>query len=260
MAGAFRIFAKFGFADGGSGHISLRGEHFVCYASTLQLTDEADAIQPDTFWINPYGVHFGVLNVSDMVQVDASGNRIGGPDKPVNKAGFIIHSAIHAARPDINAVCHMHSPYGRAWSTFGKPIDMLNQDSCMFYDDLSVYKSFGGVVLAAEEGSNIVQALGPRNKNVILQNHGILTCGGTIAEAAAFFIALERACHTQLLVEAATMPASVGGSITGLAKTLVAEKEARYTKEQTGSPDVMYMQFVPEYQLILKESKGDFLA
>lgn len=110
MAGAFRIFAKMGFADGASGHISLR-----------------DPVNPNTFWINPYGIHFGLLKVSDMVQVDEKGNRIGGANKLVNTAGFIIHAALHQRRPDINAACHLHSPYGRAWSTFGRGIDMLNQ-------------------------------------------------------------------------------------------------------------------------------------
>jgi ribulose-5-phosphate 4-epimerase/fuculose-1-phosphate aldolase len=194
-----------------------------------------------------------------MVHVDAEGNRIGGADALVNKAGFIIHSAIHAARSDIHAACHMHSPYGRAWSNFGRPIDMLNQDCCMFYDDLSVYTSFGGVVFAPEEGKNLAAALGPRNKNVILQNHGLLTCGGTIAEAAAFFIALERACQCQLLTEASVASGTIGSETSGLRKTLVSEEEAEYTKKGTGNPEVMYMQFVPEYQLVLKDSNGDFL-
>ncbi|KAF7191286.1 hypothetical protein HII31_07309 [Pseudocercospora fuligena] len=242
MAGAFRIFAKLGFADGGSGHISVR-----------------DPIVPNTFWINPYAVHFGLLRVSDMVHVDEEGIRIGGADLPVNSAGFIIHAAIHRARPDVNAACHVHSPYGRAWSNFGRPIDMLNQDSCMFYDDLAVYDSFGGVVFAKEEGVRIASALGPNFKNVILKNHGLLTCGGTVAEAAAFFIALERACHTQLLTEAATAPGSIGAATSGLEKTLVGEEEAAYTKKGTGTPEVMYMQFVPEYQMVLRESGGDFL-
>ncbi|KAJ4368745.1 hypothetical protein N0V83_005827 [Neocucurbitaria cava] len=238
MAGAFRIFAKLGFADGGSGHISLR-----------------DPVQPNTFWINPYGVHFALLTVSDMVHIDEDGNRIGGADKLINTAGFIIHSALHQKRKDVNVACHMHSPYGRAWSNFGKPIDMLNQDSCMFYNDLAVYSNFGGVVFAKEEGGRLADALGSTKKNLILQNHGILTCGGTVGEAAAFFIALERACHTQLLTEAAIAP---NGS--QLKKTIVSDEEAEYTKKGTGSPEVMYMQFEPEYQLILKETKGDFLV
>ncbi|TEA10643.1 Meiotically up-regulated gene 14 protein [Colletotrichum sidae] len=241
MAAAFRIFAKLGFSDGSSGHISLR-----------------DPVRPDTFWINPYGVHFGVLKVSDMIHIDEDGNRIGGADKPVNTAGFMIHSALHSRRPDINAACHMHSPYGRAWSTFGRPIEMLNQDSCMFYKDLSVYPSFGGVVLAKEEGQRIADNLGPTNKNLILQNHGLLTCGGTVGEAAAFFVALERACHAQLLIESAVAPGS-NGAASGLKKTIVDDEEAQYTKDGTGTPEVMYMQFVPEYQMILKESGGDFL-
>lgn len=129
----------------------------------------------------------------------------------------------------------------------------------MFYKDLAVYPSFGGVVFAAEEGQKIADALGPTTKNIILQNHGILTAGGTVAEAAAFFIALERACQTQLLIESAIAPGSVGGSVTGLHKTFVGDEEAQYTKDGTGTPSVMYMQFEPEYQLMLKESGGDFL-
>lgn len=93
----------------------------------LLIPSYTDPVRPDTFWINPYGTHFGVLKVSDMVHIDEDGNRIGGAEKPVNTAGFMIHSALHKRRPDINAACHLHSPYGRAWSTFGRPIDMLNQ-------------------------------------------------------------------------------------------------------------------------------------
>jgi ribulose-5-phosphate 4-epimerase/fuculose-1-phosphate aldolase len=128
----------------------------------------------------------------------------------------------------------------------------------MFHDDLSLYDNFGGVVFAKEEGKRVAEALGPAHKTLIMQNHGLLTCGGTVAEAAAFFIALERACHTQLLTEAAVAPHTIGTS-TGLTKTLVGDEEAAYTKKGTGSPEVMYRQFHPEYQLVLKETSGDFL-
>jgi ribulose-5-phosphate 4-epimerase/fuculose-1-phosphate aldolase len=64
----------------------------------------------------------------------------------------------------------------------------------MFYDDIAVYQGFGGIALAKEEGRHIAAALGPRKRNIILRNHSILTAGGTISEAAAFFLALERAC------------------------------------------------------------------
>lgn len=246
MAGAFRVLAKLGLADGASGHISLR-----------------DPVDTDTFWINPYGVHFGLLRVSDMVRVDEEGRRVGGADRPVSTGGFLIHSAIHRARGDINAVVHSHTPYGRAWSVFGRGLEMLCQDSCMFLDDLAVYGDFGGVVFAAEEGRRIAGALGPVKKNIILRNHGILSGGGTVGEALGFFIALERACQTQLLVERAVgMGVSADGfgkGVAALEKTYVGEEEARYTKRNIGSADVMYMQFEPEYRLILKETGGDFL-
>ncbi|KLJ09523.1 L-fuculose-phosphate aldolase [Blastomyces silverae] len=234
MAGAFRIFAKLGFSDGASGHISLR-----------------DPVNPDCFWINPYAKHFGCITVSDLILVNHEGTPLTLTEHKVNTAGFIIHSSIHQARPDLNAVCHMHSPYGRAWSTFGKGIEMLNQDSCMFYEDLAVYEGFGGIVLAKEEGENISRALGEK-KNLILQNHGLITAGSTVGEAAAFFIALERACQTQLLVEHAVLHTP------GLQKKYVGDEEAAYTKTASGSPAAMYMQFVPEYELIFKETRGEF--
>ncbi|KFY79990.1 hypothetical protein V499_01096 [Pseudogymnoascus sp. VKM F-103] len=218
MAAAFRIFAKMGFADGASGHISLR-----------------DPTDLKTFWINPYAVHFGAINVSDLMHVDEDGNCLSETSHKVNTAGFVIHSEIHKARPNINAACHCHSPYGRAWSTFGKPLEMLNQDSCMFYDSLAVYQGFGSPVLAADEGRRVVHALGPTKKNITLQNHGVLTTRGTVAKAAAFFIALERAYHTQLVTDAA--------AASGLQKRYVSNEAAKYTSKTTSNSEVMYAQF-----------------
>lgn len=129
----------------------------------------------------------------------------------------------------------------------------------MFYDDLSVYPAFGGVVFAREEGRRIAEYLGPKNKNLIMQNHGLLTAGGTVAEAAAFFIALERACQAQLLVEASVSPGSHGAA-RDLQKTVVDDETALYTKNGTGTPEAMYMQFEPEYQLVLKQTGGEFLG
>ena len=101
----------------------------------------------------------------------------------------------------------------------------------MFYDDLSVYPAFRGVVFAQEEGERIADYLGPENKNLIMQNHGLLTAGGTVAEAAAFFIALERACQTQLLVEASIAPGSVRHSMDEINKSLIDDDTARYTRK-----------------------------
>jgi ribulose-5-phosphate 4-epimerase/fuculose-1-phosphate aldolase len=121
----------------------------------------------------------------------------------------------------------------------------------MFYRNLAVYEGFGGVVLAAEEGKRLADALGSDKQHLILQNHGLLTCGGTVDEAAAYFIALERACEGQILVE----QASAGGS----QRKFVGEEEAEYTYANTGIPKVAYMQFQPEFDLTVELSGGEVL-
>ncbi len=91
-------------------------------------------------------------------------NSDGFQSRPVNAAGFFIHSEIHKARPDVHAVCHAHSIAGRAWSAFAKPLEMINQDICNFYKALAVYADYGGAVLAAEEGRKIALAMGKNSK------------------------------------------------------------------------------------------------
>lgn len=84
--------------------------------------------------------------------------------RPANAAGFLIHSEIHKARPDVAAICHAHTDAGRAWSVFAKPLDMLNQDICNFHNAHAVYADYGGIVFAQEEGQNIAKSLGAKNK------------------------------------------------------------------------------------------------
>ncbi|KAH3903280.1 related to novobiocin biosynthesis protein novR [Saccharomycodes ludwigii] len=233
MAGVFRVFGRRGFNEGAAGHISVR-----------------DPIDRSTFWINPLGRHFSLICVSDLVHVDEHGNILpdGNTNCVINTAGLKIHSQLHKARPDVNAACHTHSIYGKAWSTFGRELDMLNQDVCMFYKKHSVYKDFGGVVLEEEEGRKLAKALGPENKAVILQNHGLLTVGETIDEAGYLFTLMERCCEVQLLVES-----------TGLPKKIIGDEEAYYTYFNTSDPETLYTEFQPEYQLELKLTNGDFL-
>ncbi|CAI7602441.1 unnamed protein product [Penicillium viridicatum] len=229
MAGAFRVFARKGYTEGGSGHISLR-----------------DPVDPSTFWINPLGKHFATLKASDMVQVNEEGQVIGGNKVAVNSAGFMIHSAIHKARPDIHAACHTHSPAGKAWSTFGKPVDILNQDSCNFWNCQAVYRSFGGVVLEKAEGENIARALGDSNRVLFLQNHGLLTTGATVDEAAYMFTLLERTCEVQILVES-----------TGLEKNFIDDDAAEYTHKLNADPETVYADFQPDFEYEVWKSKGE---
>lgn len=110
----------------------------------------------------------------------------------------------------MDAACHSHSINGKAFSTLGQNIKITTQDSCSFYSRCSLYENFGGVVLADEEGDNIAKALGPDNIAMIMQNHGILTCGTTIEAAVSRFIALERHCEVMLRTQAAGNPVEIG--------------------------------------------------
>jgi ribulose-5-phosphate 4-epimerase/fuculose-1-phosphate aldolase len=98
-----------------------------------------------------------------------------GAQLPINEAGYVIHHTLHKLRPDVVAAAHCHSIYGKSWAAFGKPIDILQQDSCLFHDNLSVYANYGGIVLSDQEGKNIADALGPKHLTCIMQNHGLLT-------------------------------------------------------------------------------------
>jgi ribulose-5-phosphate 4-epimerase/fuculose-1-phosphate aldolase len=117
--------------------------------------------------LNPLSRHFSLIRVSDLIMVDETGTVVHG-DEPINAAAFAIHSAIHRARPNANAACHAHSVYGKAFSAFGRHLDMITQDSLRFYNHHGVYKHFGGVVLDEGEGDRIAECLGD-GKAVILQ-------------------------------------------------------------------------------------------
>lgn len=142
---------------------------------------------------------------------------------------------VHKARPDVHAACHAHSVYGKAFSVFGRELDMITQDSLRFFRSHSVYDNFGGVVLDREEGRRIARCLGDR-KACILQNHGLLTVGGSVDEAAFWFMSLDKTCHAQLLVDAAS-----AGS--GREKKFIGEEEARFTYNQVGTPEKGWLAF-----------------
>lgn len=187
LAGAFRIFSRHGYDQGLAGHITARDPELL-----------------DHFWVNPFGLHFSRIKVSDLLLVNSRGEIAIGKG-PLNRAAFAIHAAIHEARPDVVAAAHTHSLYGRAWASLGRKLDPLTQDSCSFYQDHGLFEDFNGVVYETDEGDRIAEALG-RHKGVILKNHGILTAGPTVEAAAWWYIALDNACHAQLLAEAAGTP------------------------------------------------------
>ncbi|ETS74674.1 hypothetical protein PFICI_13158 [Pestalotiopsis fici W106-1] len=230
LAAAFRVFAKQGFDEGVAGHISLR-----------------DPRNSEHFWINPLSKHFSQIKVSDLVLVNEKGEvQPGGAQYPINGPAFAIHSEIHKARPDLNAACHAHSVYGKAFSCFGRVIEPLYQDAIRFYNDLSVYDAYGGTVVSTEEGQRIAEALGPKNRSIILRNHGIITCGNTVDEAAFLFISLDRCCHSQLLANAAAGP--------GWEKVYIEKDIAEMTHMKSGNPSKMWLAFQPYYDQIVAET------
>lgn len=217
LAGAFRLFARFGFAQGLAGHITARDP---------ELTDH--------FWVNPLGVHFSRIKVSDLLLVNSRGQTVVG-HRPLNQAAFAIHAAIHEHNPNTVAAAHTHSTYGKAWSTLGRKLDTLTQDACVFHDDVALFDDFTGMVVDESEGLRIARALGDR-KGAILKNHGILSAGPTVEAAAWWYIALDNACHTQLLAEAAGTPQPID------------EATARHTHSQIGKPEGALHAFESLYQ------------
>ena len=174
-----------------------------------------DPGNPSAFWVNPFGMSFSQVRVSDLILVDHNGNLLEGK-RPVNTAAFCIHSEVHRARADVVAAAHTHSVHGKAFSSLGIPLDPITQDVCAFYDDHGLFADYSGVVNDTEEGRRIGVALGDAvvchrramagdsdAKAVILRNHGLLTVGASVAEAAWYFITMERSCQAQLLAMAA---------------------------------------------------------
>lgn len=194
-------------------------------------------------------MHFALIGVSDLILVNEEGEVVIG-DEPINAAAFAIHSEIHKARPDVHAACHAHSVHGKAWSVFGKELDMMTQDSLRFYKSHSVYPNFGGVVLDREEGRRIATTLG-NGKAIILQNHGLLTVGQSVDEAAFWFISLDKTCHAQLLADAA--------AASGLKKIMIEEEEAKFSYEQVGLAEKGWLAFQPYYDEQLAKTNGSFL-
>jgi ribulose-5-phosphate 4-epimerase/fuculose-1-phosphate aldolase len=227
LAAGFRLFAKFGFDEGVAGHITARDPEFT-----------------DTFWVNGFGMSFGLIKASDLIRVNHKGEVVEG-NQPVNAAAFAIHASVHAARPDSVGAAHSHSTYGRAFSTLGRKLGSITQDACAFYNDHALYEDYGGVAVELDEGQQIARALGP-HKAAILQNHGLLTVGQTVDEAVWWFITMERSCQVQLLAEAAA-------ARTGQSLKVIPEDSAQQAFNILGASRTGWFQFQTLYSKIVRE-------
>jgi len=227
LAGALRLFGRHGFEDGVSGHITVRDPQYT-----------------DCFWVNPFGVPFAHITVSDLVLVNSEGQVVEGGHH-VNQAAFTVHSQVHAARPDVVAVAHCHSVHGRALSALGEPLEPITQESCAFYEDHALYDSYSGVAVDAEEGRRIARVLGS-GKALVLRNHGLLTVGDSVDAAAWWFLSLERSCQVQLLAKAAGRPVPIG------------HRQAVATREQLGGDLVAWINYQPLWQEVTRREPDLF--
>jgi ribulose-5-phosphate 4-epimerase/fuculose-1-phosphate aldolase len=222
LAAAFRLFARFGFNEGTDGHITARDPEFT-----------------DHFWVNPLKTEFREIRVSNLILVNKDGDVVKG-DQPINREAFTIHSHIHTARPDAIATVHAHSIYGKAWSSLGRLLDPLNENSCAFYEDHSVFHDCTGMFIDTSECQRIAETLG-NHKAVILRDHGMLTVGHSVDEAAWWFINLEHSSQAQLLAEAAGRP------------HIIKHDTARLTKTQMGTHLNGWLCFQALYNRIVRE-------
>ncbi|KAI9273702.1 class II aldolase/adducin N-terminal [Sporodiniella umbellata] len=227
LAAGFRLLAKFGWDEGVAGHMTLR-----------------DPEHSDLFWVNRFGQHFSQIKASDLILVDKTGCIVRG-QHTVNRAAFVIHEAIHTARPDVICAVHTHSMYGKTFSTFGRKLLPITQDACAFYGSHGIFEDFGGVVYDPKEGERLVNAMG-QNKAMILQNHGLLTVGQTVDEAIWWFVSMERSCQSQLLAESA-LPDGYKGLKS------IPDEIAKATYKNIGIDTAGYIQFQPMYEMIVQE-------
>jgi len=219
LVASLRLFADYNFDEGIAGHITVRDPQFT-----------------ETFWVNPFGMYFGIITSDDLIRVDYNGNIVEGKHTKLNKAAFAIHSEIHKARLDVNAVVHAHSIYGRIFSCLNEIIRPLTIEATPFYKDHILYSEQGGIYSELSEGAEIAKKL-KNKKAAILRNHGLLTLGTTVDSAVWWFVALERSCQTQLTALA-----------TGKELIELNNEEAQRGYEELGNEDAGYFQFQPLYQ------------
>lgn len=183
LAGAYRVFAMLGWTEMIYNHITLRLPASVC----------GDAKE---FLINPFGLHYSEVCASNLVRIDLQGRVVGSSDYQVNPAGFTVHAAIHDGMDDAHCVMHTHTTSGMAVATAACGLDMHNFYSAQLHGQVA-YHPFEGITVHAEEGPRLVANI--RGKPfVILQNHGLLCYGETLAQAFVRLWTLQRACDVQV--------------------------------------------------------------
>lgn len=179
LAAAYQLVDLYGWSDLASTHISAR----------IPDTEE--------FLINPYGMLFDEITASSLVKVNERGEVLSKTDYPVNPAGFVIHSAVHMGRPDVHCVLHTHTRAGNAVAMQAEGLLPLSQKALIILSFLR-YHDYEGIAVNMEERERLVRDLGEHGRVMILRNHGLLSVGGSVAEAFVWMHRLEAACQYQV--------------------------------------------------------------
>jgi ribulose-5-phosphate 4-epimerase/fuculose-1-phosphate aldolase len=206
LAACYRLVAYYGWDDLIFTHISAR------------------VPGPEThFLINPYGMMFEEITASSLVKIDLAGNKVSDSPYGINPAGFTIHSAVHEARHDAHCVLHLHTTAGVAVSAQKDGLLPISQQALFPLSALS-YHAYEGVALNPEEKPRLVADLG-ENNFMILRNHGLLTCGDTVAQAFLNMYILQRSCEVQVMARAGgqallSIPQPILAGIHAMSKTV----------------------------------------
>ena len=201
LACAYRLFDHFGWHELIYNHITVR------------VPGEAGR-----FLINPFGLMYREVKASNLVKIDVDGKVLSESKWPINPAGFIVHAAVHAARDDAHAVIHTHTTAGQAVSCQRQGLLPLSFTSVFFHGRVH-YHAFEGITLDRDECASLATDLGDSNV-MILRNHGLLTCGATLAHAFMLHYQLQRACEVQIASQAGgadllVVPDAVAGRAAG---------------------------------------------
>ena len=178
VALGYRIFASLRWGDLGDGHITAR-----------------DPEHTDCMWLLRYPVGFERATIDDLVLIRADGTTLDG--RAINSTAYYIHHPIHAARADVVAVAHTHTPWGTPFCATRRDLQPITQEACQFYERWSSFDDEEVQVLGTSGGERIAEALGS-NQALLLRSHGLLTTGGSVAETIAAFVTLERVTEAHM--------------------------------------------------------------
>jgi ribulose-5-phosphate 4-epimerase/fuculose-1-phosphate aldolase len=184
LAAAYRIFDMLGWDQLIFNHITLR----------------VPGPEP-RFLINPFGLHYSEITASSLLLIDLEGNALRETEWPINRAGYVIHSAIHGAIPEAHCVMHTHTTTGSAVACLKDGLSPDNFYGAMLHGQVA-YHDYEGVTVEPGEKERLVRDIGDK-KAVILRHHGLLSWGHDVAEAFLVLWTLQRACDVQVMASSA---------------------------------------------------------